>query len=600
MEKFRPVASGFVLLLFNMFGADTINYLVGNILLLGLSAILVFAISRRLGGSGMVSLAIALAVATSRFATYAATQVIGPLEGLALPLLLGSLYSTIRASECRASAWQWCWIAIGLTFLLIHTHERYVVVGAWLFLAFLLLPNVRSLPRSQLFVLLGACVLLPIIYITYKWIALDSSFLIGTGGTHVAFKFSQMFSHFLQAFFSILGFNNGPEYLIGVRLSSLPWFPVWLLALSLALSWFVLVCTGIREAIRVKMSEPAQHPLIWPLLFLILGGFVLFPAILTIRMEQRWIFATFILVMLLLPVSLSKLYTNRRFLTTSLMVGMVCCSIALDTVIMKHFDQLYFSYAAHFAELVKRDIVDKGVEKSSPVVFFIGAEQCSWTIGNGGFFRVYEGSQRDVKCFNSVDDSLKENFPKNTKFYKVNPDELKDVTNLWRDAKRRSYGKALAHDFLDSFQDGKISNLIKVSSPNGMGVFPLSLQDDLRLRNTLTVVSGFSYQFNIIVVDPTAELSFSASMVYPSANSARAVVTIVEEGGMKEHVVYLRDLVPPQRGGKLNFEAVVIPLSDYVGKSISLSFMAETPEGSSNGHWVAFTEPKIVENREVD
>jgi len=590
-EKFRPLASGFILLMFNLFNANVAAYLAVNVVLLGLSATLVYAISHRLGAGWKLSLAISLTVVISRFAAYIATQMIGPVEGLALPLFLGMIYSIIRAGECRESAWKWCWIGILLAFLTILTHERYIVVSVWLFLAFLLLPNIRNRSRMQLSVLLFACVSLPVIYIGYKLLVLDVSFLIGTGGTHIKFDLTQILQHLLQAVTSIFGFNHGPAYLVGADLTSLPRFPAWFLAISFSLSWLVLVVMGVRNSFMSEHKASVQHPLIWPLLLLMLGGALLVPAVLTIRLEQRWIYASFILLMFLFPLALHR---QRMPFYGSLLLAVMCfASATLDGVIMKHFNQLYFAYAAHFAELVKRDIIDSGADKSSSIVFFTGADNCHWTLQKGGFFRIYGGEKRQVRCFNSVDESLSAAIPLRSKFYRAGPQHLIDITDNWYVQKHRSNSKVI-YDFLASFLKGQINSELHVSSPNGMGVFPLQLEGALGKRKTLVVVSGFSYRFDGINVDRDMDLSFEVSMVYPSVEAARVNVTIAEQGGRSVHV-FSRDLFPPHLGAKLHFIPVSISLSDFIGKRISVSFAAATPGHHPNGHWIAFANPVIVE-----
>jgi dolichyl-phosphate-mannose--protein O-mannosyl transferase len=77
---------------------EHLPHLVLNLLLQGLNALLVFAISLRLSrGEWLVALAAALIAATSRFALYQVTQVTGLLEGLALIFFLATVYCVVRA-----------------------------------------------------------------------------------------------------------------------------------------------------------------------------------------------------------------------------------------------------------------------------------------------------------------------------------------------------------------------------------------------------------------------------------------------------------------------------------------------------------------------
>lgn len=185
-DKYRPVFASVMWLLFGSFNSAILPYMVVNVLLQGLSATLVFAIALRLSrGNRLVSLAIALAVTTSRFALYQVTQVTGLVEGIALTCFLGMVYCVVRASESRDSAWRWSWLAVVSAFLAIQTHERYIVVALWLFLALILLPSVRTLPRARWLVLLGASVGILVFNVAYKMGVLHLPFFVGTGGTDI-------------------------------------------------------------------------------------------------------------------------------------------------------------------------------------------------------------------------------------------------------------------------------------------------------------------------------------------------------------------------------------------------------------------------------
>lgn len=592
-QKFRPLASGFILLLFNLFASNlSYYYLAINTLLLGISCTLAFTISQKLGSiSWKIGLLIAFAIAASRFATYSTTQIIGPVEGLALPLFLGMLYCVIKASEHHKNPWYWCWLSIGLAFLTILTHERYIVVAFWLMTAFFLLPGIRKQSLIRLCTLNLACLALPVIYISYKLVVLNTAFLVGTGGHHLELNSKTMFVHALQAICSILGFNLGPAYLVGIKLSELPWFPAWLFAAALAIAWLVSIVTG--SWFTSKQSN--RSILAWPFLLLTLGVILLAPAILTIHLEQRWIFTPFILIIYLLPVALTRSYHPKLVAFASGLLVIICvASVALDTLIMQHYDRLYFVNSARFAQQVKEEIIDKRVEKIGSSIFFSSEVQCSWTLMKGGFFKIYEGAPRDIKCFSSVEESFNAKLPDNVHFYKVSGNQLKDVTTSWQLAKLATQDQSF--DFLAAFNEGHINSSQPVSTPNGLGVFPMQLQDDLGGRNSLVVVTGFSYQFNQIPISSNDELAFGISMVYPSQEPARGVVKILVEGIDEPIVALVRDLPPPLPNTDLHFEAIKIPLSKYTGKRVAFIFATETPGHNPSGHWVAFSNPRIAKN----
>ena len=434
MGKFRPVANGFIMLELNLFDLAFMNYMAVNVLLQATSATLVFAIAHRLSkGSLLVAFSIAIAVATSRFAVYQVTQVMGPVEGLALPLFLGVIYSIIRAEDRQEDALRWGWIAISLSFLLIHNHERYILIAAWLAVAFVLLPNFRTLPGNRLAALLLACIVLPVFNVAYKIVVLHIPFLVGTAGTDLDFNPARIVEHLDQAVFSIIGVNKGPEYLVGVKLISLPWYPARVLALTFAFTVIILIVKSVRGAFEKQhksLSAPFWLSVRWPILLGLLALLLLVPAISTIRLEQRWIFAPFILMLLVSAWAVGQWESKNKAIFGPLIIILSASSILLDSLVVKHFDRMYLVYAARFADMVKRDIADKYPGQSSGIILLAKPEHCEWTLQNGEFFRIYGGHAREVKCLGGYPTpSEASNNTEMRVFAEIPHGHLSDVTN---------------------------------------------------------------------------------------------------------------------------------------------------------------------------
>ena len=239
-ERFRPIGFGYAELLFNLFGPTPIPHLAANLFLPGLSAVFVFVIVRRVSaGNWPLAFAMALAVASFRFATVSITQVIAA-EALSLFFFMALVYSALRANECPRFSLSWGWLSILLGFLAVHTHERYIVVFVWLLAFFLLSPSARRLPRGNWFGLIAASLCAPMVNVFYKLYVLHTPFFVGTGGTHIKLDIMRVLWHLGQSGFSIFGFNVGPEYLTGVQITSLPWSFAWFFALFITVSCLFL------------------------------------------------------------------------------------------------------------------------------------------------------------------------------------------------------------------------------------------------------------------------------------------------------------------------------------------------------------------------
>lgn len=594
-ERYRPVASAFVIAMINVFGDQRDYYLAVNVIVQGAIGVLVFVISRRLSrGNWLVAGMIAVAAVISRFGVYQVTQMIGPVESLTLALCLGMVYSAVRADEDPTKAWRWGWLAVSCSFLAMHSHERSMVAAVWLGLAFVLSPSIRSLPRRRWLALLAACLALPAYYIAFKTFVLEAHFLIGAGGTHLDLDLPLFFEHANQALRSVFGFNTGPDYLAGASVST-AWPAAWGLAAVLALAWLGLLADGVRTGVAKQPGAPDQAlvRLRWPLLLPALSAALIFPALLTIRLEQRWLLAPFVVGLLVAAWASGAPGGNPR-LRTLLVAALCIASIGVDSLIVRHYDRLYFVWSQRFAERVKEDIVDAYPRENGGVALAgAGAVQCSWTLSKGGFFRVYGGEGRAVKCFGSLQEAANAGLPADTRIYgRDAANRFKDITPKAVELVEPPAGRKI-HDFLERFGTGRINDTRWVLTPTGQGVLAMPWDSTGGVTNTITVLSGFSYRFEGIDVPAGAELRFRAGMIHPSPQSARAVVRIGEGGG-EPAVAWSKNLAPPSAEEKPQFLYSSLSLADHAGKRISVSFSVESPGGNPSAHWIGYAEPRIV------
>jgi len=599
-EKYRPVFVWALSFLFGTFGDRVLPYMAVNMLLHALNATLVFAIARRLGnGQWLVPLVIAVAVATSRFALYQVTQITGLLEGVALMLFLCMTYCVVRASEAGiASAGRWLWLAVAAAFLVIHTHERYVVVAVWLGCALVLLPSLRALPRARWLALLFGCGALILFNLLFKTQVLRMPFFVGTGDTHLEFDLLRVVEHLRQAALSIFGFNEGPGYLVGARTAWEKVSPAWVLAAAFSLIWLLAFASAVRATVHDKGAvgtAPPRPAATWPLLLLGLAGMLLVPPLVTIRIEQRWLFEPFILVLLVFAWACGTRRHPASPPTWILALGIGLTSLASDSLIARSFGEIFFVSGGQFAKVAKRDIADKDPGRSTPVALIANADNCNWTLLKGGFFRLYGGTRRTVVCFDSMDEIQKFEFESGTRIYGVasSPLRLMDVTDE-ATGMLTPIGSVVTTDFLALFPQGRINDATKVDSPSGRGAMMLAPESMLGRQETLTLISGFSYRYDDVSVKPGAVLRFGITMLHPTAESARATVR-VDEPGAPPHILYSEELVPPRAGEKLRFKQVAIPLEALAAKNVSFTFGLETAPGKDQtGHWAAFSAPRIT------
>jgi hypothetical protein len=247
------------------------------------------------------------------------------------------------------------------------------------------------------------------------------------------------------------------------------------------------------------------------------------------------------------------------------------------------------------AALVKHDIVERDFGQSAPLALITSDDHCIWTLLQGGFFRVYGGTPRTVHCYRDGKAFIEAKLPSSTRVYRLeaSPMHSSDVTSDLLDLARSMRGK-IAVDFLGSFAGGRINSSAQVATPTGLGAMSRSWDTAAGSRDSLTIVSGFSYRYEGVPIERDAELHTGVAMIYPSEEPLRAVVTI-EPNGQPPRVLLSRELKPPRLGEKTKFEPVIIPLAEFGDTKATITFAAETPPGrDSSGHWVAFAEPRLL------
>lgn len=600
-ERFRPVASAFVIAMVHLFDAQMKYYNFVNFSLQFINAALVFACARRLsGGQVLVSAVIALMVGTSRFALFHTTQAIGPVESLTLAAALACVYCTLRFDDSSRNSLRWAFGALTLAFVAINTHERFVVLAAWLALAFLSSPTARNQSWRFISILLLTCIALPVSYIAYKTIALDTTFMVGTSATHIQFDYERIIEFAGNSSRSIFGFNSGPAYLVGsqpVAGFNAPTVLGWIFVAS----WVALLVIGVdqvrrRYAIR---SIAFLDALRWPVLLMTLASFTLFPALLTIRLEQRWLLAPFAFIVLIAAWAAGRVSDKKRFVMAGLVCVLGLSSVAIDSVAMRDFNRIFLIFSAQFADVAKHDIIDTAPGSSDPIRLVADMNHCDWSLLNGQFFGVYGDAIRPVECFASVDEATRNGLPPNVDLYSYSQGKLINLTDkVGSMAFAGDKDHAIAFDFRANFSAGKINDTRVVGTPTGQGVMMLPWDSRLGNQKTLIILSGFAYRFEDISIPPGSTLHFGTSMIFPAPQSARLVVTAAANGSDVKKLLSL-DLNPPQPDQVLDFQPISIDLTKFAGDKVTIEFSVQSPGGDSTAQWVGLVRPLIIANTKL-
>lgn len=398
-NKYRPIFHFSLGSLFRLFGADVHSYMVVNWLLHAVNASLVGLLAWRLSRSSLlIGLACAVVVGSSRFALYQVTQVTGLIEGLALT---GALVAVVCAAwiqdvQDEGTARHLVIASVAAAALTLHIHERYIVLYPWLIACFWALSMTGKLKQRDLHLAVLALILIGAANYVVRTQLLHLPYFMGTGGQQIQVNAQTITKHLTQAVASLLGFNRGPEHLAAVNLHELSRTP----RICAGIFALVAIVLPLRQLwINAKQPHLLRSQL-WPILFLMLIGFLLLPAVTTIRLEQRWLLAPQACLLFILANacgSAKMVHTRRNYIgavTIALMATLI-----LDTHVSNRFDRMFFVYSAKTAESVKAQMSARHLPPvGSPLVLDLRLEHCKWTLGNGSFFEIYGNGARPLAC----------------------------------------------------------------------------------------------------------------------------------------------------------------------------------------------------------
>ena len=337
-NKFRPVTNMILMIAWNYIGTeferiDTVM-LYANYLMIACIWLCFYSVQnndsqiRRM----CISTGGSLACICSRLAFYNFEEMFGLMENLALILSLVFLVLLIH-DRFRFSK---LYVAAHIVMVCsVYTHERYIVLaGVLVAYNFLYIFSIKRKAQPQQSIPLGAIVLrllVPVValcLIMAQRLALfGTRALDGTGGTSISetFEIRQFFQMMIKYFGYLVGINPaGDMYLNGTDPRSVP-AVIYLLTALVAVAFIFLLILFIKKCEKSDL---------W-VVVLIAAQIVLLaiPASATIRVETRWVYPSYILVVLaavymLSEVAKSSEKTEKKLLLTISLAAVFSLTVA--------------------------------------------------------------------------------------------------------------------------------------------------------------------------------------------------------------------------------------------------------------------------------
>ena len=584
-NKYRPVFN--ILEFFTirlLHAADLTSFFYFNIAVEFLVALCLFYLIKHISrGNKMLALLVSLLFVTSRFAYYNMYMLVSPLEGFALLFFALLFFVSIKLMEgCDK---KFALFAIMLFFADVFTHERYLAVAPFLITVFMLAPQMT---RVQKVMFSSGTVLIVLLNIFIKRIIFNTIFLEGTGGVSISFKVPRIASFIGAGFLNLLNINAGPAYLNGIEWNHVPLCVDLLIVISIVMVMSILYLYYAKRLGGRTSSIP--------LVLLELMILLLLVASITIRQEPRWLYAPYLVWIVLLAYWLYNGgdYKHLRNIILFIFVGV---TILANYFYRSSIPNIFFVYSEKIANsMYDQSIREYGQNLSSYKIYIVDNQDVNWALLGSTLFQFYLNNPNYNVSY--VANPVEDVDPKAVQGGRVlvfDYDASQHVmVNITKEvAYRQSLEQDSTHEaynLIDLFKTSQIGppSAGRVSAPSGKGAFVNPWSIDSISQTSATVLSGFTDTFSHLSIDRSETLKFSTAMPLTGGVGARAVVYI-ESGDIKK-AVFTKDLLP----GSTTWYNVNIPLHDYIGKRISIVFTTLSPSGDQTAAWVAYGYPRIV------
>lgn len=423
-DKYRPVHGVVWNLLIDLFEKKIWYIFYFNLLVQIINLLMFAAVIDLFLNAPFISLLVGLTLGQSRFCIFNITQLYngGALEGLAMFFFLGSLFyllkGFIRNTEDRQIRRD-VLIAILFANLSTYTHERYILLLPFILL--IMFFHRKTMTAMTKIIAGSLAVASVVLNIGIKKFFFGMPFFVGTGGTNISLSADSVRIFFRQALLSILQINSGEQWFIGRAYETLPGYAK-VISLSLAVfSVLVLLMYAGRSIIQaihrrnsgsvIDHSEgpgsgykktdhlPGFFGVLCVLFFLLL-----IPAIITIRLEPRWLQAPYCVLVLLIVIATDQL-VRMTIMKRILLVAFISLSLFVNFLYLQGTKNIYFKFSERMACRFKNAIRSNTIKKSTTNLYVWTRHQGDGIFGEiqgGSIFEYYQGRSKNIAFVDSI------------------------------------------------------------------------------------------------------------------------------------------------------------------------------------------------------
>lgn len=434
-KRFRPIYWIFSYIKFYIVNKRVELVILINLLLALIIVSIMYFFIKNLSKSRIVAMLLGILFLASRFSYYSISQFYGSMEALALLFLLLviiNLYKYLKDKKRENF-----YFALSFYILLSYTHERFMLIIPIFILVLLFNKSKKVLDY------LSVVVSFSFIQIT-RYLVIGTLLPAGTGGTNVneTFTFKSFFKNLYKELAYLFGFNLEDEYLNGILYRDLSKFFQLILIIAFV---SLLIYLLIYLYLLIRNYKNFSYSI--DILFLFLIATSLIVAAVTIRVEMRWIYSSYMLSLIYLAYMYGHMerYFAKINFNILFLVSYFIFLLPFEVYAHSHYAKIYLfenqnrynSLAEHTYLKYKEDIFNKNI-------YIIGNEFKMSEFTRKNFLKVYSKDKinediikhiKDIKDLGIIKENdiiLKEDI-KNNRF--------NDITDFVRDLRlNKIYG----------------------------------------------------------------------------------------------------------------------------------------------------------------
>lgn len=372
-SKYRPAFEIIQYIIYTIVGTDVFKFTLINKVYNSIIALFVYHVVRRLDVNKVISLCIASMYIVAHYAYYQIAQGIGSLESDALFFALIILFYCLKLSgaiSCKNGTTTKKDNILNIIILLImyfvisFTHERYMCLAAPIVVVLFSIKNDgNNVDTKEKIVPALALIVEILIICIIRYMAIGRVMPTGTGGTNVeeTFRLTECIEYCFSQVAIILGINIGPDHLCGVDFVSLPNDIVRILTLVsiMLIVLFILIYITIR--VKVDTNESANAT---DLIFLLFIASCIAASSVTIRVELRFVYVSFVVALIYLSYMHSFIKSNVDFkiaviVLSGLIVLILAFRLPIELEYRKYFPKIYCFVDTHRVNSIYENTIEK-------------------------------------------------------------------------------------------------------------------------------------------------------------------------------------------------------------------------------------------------